>query len=103
MLNVKIDDGNDNIYTSMFNITTILDEEFLILTLISKTQTIEYRVSTDDRFPEISLIKNFLQKQIALCNAENPFVIKEDAERYYIHINDYVEPLTACRLKKIIF
>ena len=102
MFKVKIDDGNDNIYTSLFNITTTFDKDFLILTLISATQTIEYRISSDERFKSIALIENFLQKQIDLCNAEIPFVIKEDTRRSYIRINDYIEPLTAYRLQKII-
>ena len=79
------------------------DKDSLILLLISEgNPDIKYRLSTDDRYPDIALIDNFIQNQITLSAEEEKFHIREDPQRHYIYINGNTEPLTAVRLDRII-
>lgn len=73
---------------SEFKVENIIeDHECLHLTIISNVRSVKYRITADVRHKDLNIVKKDLEKlKLDVLNGDYGVKIREDLERFYIHI-----------------
>lgn len=71
------------------SIKTSKEDEYVVLRIETKNETITYEIRPDTRFPDTRKIEQLINNKIETTSSNNvPFIISENLERDYIYIGD---------------
>lgn len=75
-------------YTITSISTTINGKEIILEFEVLDSKTLRYKIVADDRCPNIVETYKFIQNRINDTLIGKPFMLREDVQRFYIHIKD---------------